>query len=287
MKLSGNIDLHLHSTVSDGTDKPQALPALVREAGLGLFSLTDHDAVKGCGEIRRLLREGDPLFITGIEFSCRDEEGKYHVLGYGFDPEAPAIRRVIETGHGFRLRKLQTRLDFLADRFGIRFPEEELQRLRTLDNPGKPHLGNLMVKYGFARSKEEAIRRYIDQLRGRAEYIRPETAVEGILGGGGIPVLAHPCFGSGAELILGAEMDRRLRRLTEMGLRGLEAWYSGFSDEQRREMLSFAEQFGLYVTAGSDYHGKNKAVALGDTGLEPEGELPEGLQRFLKDVNYA
>lgn len=286
MNDPGTIDLHIHSTVSDGTDPPQAILALAREAGMGLFSLTDHDAVKGCAVIRGLLRAGDPGFLVGVEFSCRDEEGKYHILGYGFDPESPAIRRVVDTGHGFRVRKLQARLDFLKSRFGFSLPEGELRRLWELDNPGKPHLGNLLVKYGYAQTKEEAIRKYIDQLHSRMEYIRPETAVEGIRKAGGIPVLAHPCYGSGEELIRGDEMDRRLRRLMEMGLRGVEAFYSGFSEELRAEMLSFAERYDLYVTAGSDYHGKNKPVAIGDTGLTPEAELPDGLRRFLKDVNY-
>lgn len=286
MNVPDKLDLHLHSTVSDGTDSPQALLALVREAGLGLFSLTDHDDVKGCGQIRPLLTDGDPAFLTGVEFSCRDEEGKYHVLGYGFDPASPAIREVLETGHGFRLRKLQSRLDALRTSFGFRFPEEELQKLRELDNPGKPHLGNLMVKYGFAVTKEEAIRKYIDRLHSSTEYVRPETAVEGILRAGGIPVLAHPAFGSGEELIRGEDIDRRLRKLMGFGLQGLEAFYSGFDEDLRREMLDFAARYGLYVTAGSDYHGKNKSISLGSTGLETCAELPEGLLRFLKDVNY-
>ena len=280
------LDLHLHSTVSDGTDTPQAILALVREAGLGLFSLTDHDAVKGCEQILRLRGPEDPAFLTGVEFSCRDGEGKYHILGYGFDPEAPSIRRVVETGHSLRVQKLQARLEFLKTRFGFRFPEEELRKLRELDNPGKPHIGNLMVKYGFARTKEEAIRSYIDQHRGRTEYVRPEAAIEGILGAGGIPVLAHPCYGSGDELIRGDEMDSRLKKLMNYGLQGLEAFYSGFSDKLRQEMLAFAERYGLYVTAGSDYHGKNKLITIEETGLGPETELPAGMRRFLKDVNY-
>ena len=81
-------------------------------------------------------------------------------------------------------------------------------------------------------------------------------------------------------------MDRRLKKLMGFGLQGMEAFYSGFSDKLRQEMLAFAKQYGLYVTAGSDYHGKNKLIAMGDTGLAPETELPAGLRRFLKDVNY-
>ena len=78
------IDLHMHTAVSDGTDKPDEILLRVREAGIGLFAVTDHDAVKGCEEISRALTAGDPAFLTGVEFSCRDEEGKYHILGYGF-----------------------------------------------------------------------------------------------------------------------------------------------------------------------------------------------------------
>jgi predicted metal-dependent phosphoesterase TrpH len=154
--------------------------------------------------------------------------------------------------------------------------------LLTLDNPGKPHIGNLMVKYGYAETKEDAMNRYINLARIRSEYIRPEEAIQGILDSGGIPVLAHPSYGSGDQLILGEEMDRRLRRLMEFGLRGLEAYYSGFTGRIRRELLSFAEKYDLYVTAGSDYHGSNKLVELGDTGLDDSADWPEGLQKFLK-----
>lgn len=277
------IDLHMHSTVSDGTDAPEALLKHVREAGIGLFSLTDHDAVKGCAAIRAALRPDDPRFVNGVEFSCRDEEGKYHVLGYGYDPESPAIRRVVETGHGFRMKKTAARLRFLGEEFGFAFPEEEVRALLSLDNPGKPHIGNLMVKYGYAESKEQAIAEYIDRAKVRSEYVRPEEAIDGILRAGGIPVLAHPPFGSGNELIVGGDMDRRLRRLTGFGLRGLEGFYSGFTPKLQAEMCAFAERYGLYVTAGSDYHGTNKLVALGHTGMNG-AEMPEGMRRFLEDV---
>ena len=284
-RLSGTIDLHMHSTVSDGTDPPEALPAIVKQAGIGLFALTDHDAVKGCGIIRALRTPEDPAFLTGIEFSCRDEAGRYHILGYGFDPEAESVRRVVDTGHRYRMEKLRARLDFLADRFGFSFSEDDLRALFAQDNPGKPHIGNLMVRYGYAETMKEAIKDYIDQLHSRSEYVRPEEAIEGILGAGGIPVLAHPCYGSGDELILGEEMDARLRRLMDFGLQGLEAFYSGFTTPLRRAMLDFAARYGLYVTAGSDYHGKNKLIVPGDTGLGADVPWPEGLIRFLEAVD--
>ena len=97
-------------------------------------------------------------------------------------------------------------------------------------------------------------------------------------------MLAHPSYGSGDQLILGEEMDERLRKLMDFGLQGLEGFYSGFTARLRGEILSFAERYDLYVTAGSDYHGWNKQVILGDTHFDPAQKMPDGLRRFLEDV---
>ncbi len=278
----GRIDLHMHTSVSDGTDAPEDILSRVKEAGIGLFAVTDHDSVRGCSVVRSLRGEGDPAFIPGVEFSCKDEQGKYHILGYGFDPDAEPIRRVVEQGHRYRMEKLQGRLDFLENTFGIRFSEEDLASLRALDNPGKPHIANLMVRHGYAQTIQDAFRQYLDRIRCRSEYVRPEEAIAGILGGGGIPVLAHPTYGSGDQLIMGDEMDGRVRRLIDFGLQGLEAFYSGFTPRIRGEILAFAGRYDLYVTAGSDYHGGNKIIPLGDTGLDDVDAWPDGLARFLE-----
>lgn len=281
------IDLHMHTTVSDGTDAPEEIIAHVKEAGLSLFSVTDHDAVRGCGVICSMLTKEDPRFITGAEFSCKDEKGKYHILGYGYDPTAPAMRKLVETGHGYRMKKVQARIEFLQEEFGFVFPQEELDKIYAMDNPGKPHIGNMMTRLGYTESKEEAITKYINQLHFASAYVRPEEAIEGILGAEGIPVLAHPSYGSGDQIIVGEEMEQRICRLKEYGLQGLEGFYSGFTGKLIREILSYAGKYGLYVTAGSDYHGSNKMVVLGDTNFTEEYAVPEGMERFLEDVNMA
>ena len=281
------IDLHIHTTVSDGTDTPEAILRLVREKGFSIFSVTDHDDIKASRIIPALLGADDPWFIPGAEFSCKDEEGKYHILGYGYDLESAAIRELVEYSHSLRIKKVRTRLEFLEKEFGFTFPEKEWEDLFALDNPGKPHIGNLMVKYGFAKNKDSAISDFINKLHVRNEYLRPEEAIRGVLAAGGIPVLAHPVYGSGDELILGEEMDARLRKLIGFGLRGVEAFYSGFTSRLRTEMLAFAEKYDLYITAGSDYHGKNKLVVLGDTGLDSAAERPARLFRFLQDVKIC
>ena len=285
MNYPVKIDLHIHTVVSDGTDTPEKLLDRVKEKEIELFAVTDHDSIKGCQAMRRAMRPGDPQFITGAEMSCRDEEGKYHILGYGFDPDSESIRTLVDKGHQIRLKKVRARLDFLRDRFGFYFPKDELRRLMALDNPGKPHIGNLMVRLGYASSKEEAISKYINQLRFKNEYIRPEEAISLILGGGGIPVLAHPFYGSGDQLILGDEMEERLRRLIGFGLQGVEAFYSGFTTKLSADMLAFAEKYDLLVTAGSDYHGENKLVPLGDTGCEDASKGPSGMLRFFDEIS--
>lgn len=278
---SKKIDLHMHTTVSDGSDTPTELISHVKAAGIGLFSVTDHDAVKGCGIVMDSLAEGDPDFITGVEFSTRDEHGKYHILGYDYEPGSKAILDIVEKGHSLRMKKVTGRLEFLKKEFGFEFPEEEIQNLLKLDNPGKPHIGNMMVKYGYCESKDRAIDEYINKLHYKSEYIRPEEAIKGILDAGGIPVLAHPIYGSGDELILGPELEDRIKRLMEFGIKGVEAFYSGFSPKMTADMLALAERYDLYVTAGSDYHGTNKTVILGDTGLDNFTELPAGMKKFL------
>ena len=278
------LDLHMHTTVSDGTDTPEALLAHVKAAGIGLFSLTDHDAIEGCRRILAARTDDDPAFIPGIEFSCRDEEGQYHILGYGYDPDAAAINATVAEGHAFRMRKITGRLDFLKERFGFTFKEEDVDRLLSLPNPGKPHIGNLMVRYGYAKSKEEAITEFINQAEFLDQYVRPEDAIKGILNSGGIPVLAHPPYGSGDQLILDDALESRVKKLMGFGLLGVEAFYSGFTQKLRNEVLSLAKRFDLYVTAGSDYHGSNKLIPLGDTGLQQAGEIPSGLAAFLQAI---
>ena len=281
MDLLTKIDLHMHSTCSDGTDTPEQLLENVRKAGITFFSVTDHDSVEAAGMMADIRSVNDPFFISGVELSCKDEDGQYHILGYAIDPQARPIRNVVHKAHNIRMDKVVMRLRKLKEDFGITFPEEEVELLLAQPNPGKPHIGNLMVRYGYTESKEQAFREYLNDMRIPSGYVRPEEAIKAILDSGGVPVLAHPFYGSGDQLILGAEMEERLRKLVRFGLEGTEAYYSGFTEKLTRQMLALADAFGLYVTAGSDYHGTNKMVKLGETGLEETTERPENLRRFI------
>ena len=283
------VDLHLHTLISDGTDSLEEIIENVRKAELDLFSVTDHDSIKAGIMIPPMLETIEPeqrtAFVRGIEFSCEDELGKYHILGYGYDPAVPGIAEVVEDGHRMRMRKTKARLQFLQNEFQFQFTEEEIHELLSKDNPGKPHIANLMIKHGYAEDIKDAINHYINKKEFQNEHVRPEDAIRGILKSGGIPVLAHPTYGDGDDLILGEEMEKRLQHLISFGLEGVEAYYSGFSPKIQSECLAFADQFDLYVTAGSDYHGGNKMIEIGWTNLEDMAEAPPGLLRFLPDVD--
>ena len=283
------IDLHTHTTYSDGTDTLSEIIGHVHEAGVDLFSVTDHDSIRAGIEMPDLLaerpQEERPSFIRGVEFSCKDEQGKYHILGYGYDPDVPGIAEVVAKGHDLRMTKTHARLEFLKEKYGFTFPEEEIRKLLSQENPGKPHIANMMVRHGYAESIAQAITEYIDKRKFQNVHVRPEEAIEGILKSGGIPVLAHPSYGDGDDLILGEEMEQRLHHLMEFGIAGLEAYYSGFSPKIQNEILGLAGKYGLYVTAGSDYHGHNKLVDLGWTNLDDLAEAPDGLLIFLEAVD--
>lgn len=276
------IDLHMHTTASDGTDTPQEIVENVKAAGIKVFSVTDHDSVKAAGILEGLLSADDPKFITGVELSSRDRQGKYHILGYGYNPNGSAVQELVSRMHALRMDKVAARLDFLNSQFGFSFSQSDINALLALDNPGKPHIANLMIKYGYAKTMDGAIKEYIDRARIKSTYIKPQEVISAIIASGGIPVLAHPFYGSGDELILGADMENRLLRLMEMGIKGIEAFYSGFSEKLQSEALKLAEKYNLYITAGSDYHGHNKLVKLGENGLCEEKAYPEGLRRFLE-----
>lgn len=303
MKLS-RIDLHMHSTVSDGTDTPLMLLERAISSGLLLFSLTDHDAISGNREILSGLKalghdssapHSLPCFITGVEFSCRDEFGKYHILGYGFDPDHPAINEVVEAGHNHRITLMKERIDFLRNEFSVEITDEEEKELFSLSNPGKPHLARLLFSKGYCRTKDEAFDNFLNKIPEKNRYLRPEDAIEGIMNAGGRAILAHPFYGASAEWICGQKLEDRVKRLKDLGLSGLECFHSDLTYENTKEVLSLAEKYDLLITAGSDYHGDNKDITLGTISKEETpytdafskgdmNELPERIVRFLESI---
>lgn len=260
--MVGTIDLHMHSTASDGTDTPEQLLQKVRAAGLRIFSLTDHDAIDGCARLDPLV-PADMTFFRGVEFSCFTPAGKCHILGYQYQPDAPSMDRALEAGRALRLAKLTRRLDYLRTERGIVFSPAELDWLHSLSSPGKPHLAQLIVQQGKAADRTEAIHRYLDGIPGGDARIEAKLAIEAILGAGGVPVWAHPLGGEGETHLTPAAFAAQFAVLRDLGIQGIECCYSRYTAEEVAFLLDQAKAHGLLVSGGSDYHGTAKTIPLG------------------------
>ena len=293
------VDLHLHTEFSDGTDSPKELLEKIRACGIDFFSITDHDAIAGCealagnrsghaGNEENGTHSGysaEARLICGVEFSCEDDLGKYHILGYGYRLDGTGIRSLVAKAHRLRLQKMNGRVEFLRDEFGFVFPKEEIDELFAWTNPGKPHLANLMVSHGYAPDRDIAIQNYINRFDDTVYgVIGPGEAIDAILEDDGIPVLAHAPFGDGAQNLGEEELRRRLTLFSSRGLKGVEGYYSGYDLFRQKQMLALAKEYGLLVTAGSDYHGNNKTVAIGQTGLDNPSDTDPLLYEFLSQV---
>ncbi|MCM1217167.1 MAG: PHP domain-containing protein [Roseburia sp.] len=269
------VDLHMHSATSDGTDTPIQLAEQMRAKGIHTFALTDHDTIRGVAQILHQI-PGDLTFIPGIEFSCWMPSGKCHILGYSYNAAHPVFQAALEEGAARRHAKLDKRLAFLQER-GIQFPHEELERLHRIPGVGKPHLGNLMVEYGYARTKEDAINNVLNLCHTGSSRIPAKTAVQAIVAAGGIPVWAHPLGGEGEPEVGRKQFETMLDELIEYGLAGMECFYSKYPLKRCEELAEIAQAHNLLVSGGSDYHGANKNIALGTLNAEDIEMHPERL----------
>ena len=277
--MTNRIDLHIHTTASDGSDTPAELAAKVAAAGLTVFSVTDHDTIEGALAMEGLV-PGGIRFIRGVEFSCTSPGGNCHILGYGYDPDHPAFRAALEEGRQLRQEKLERRLTHLWERFGVRLPEADVAWLKSLQSPGKPHIGRILLDRGHAPDLDTAIRTYLKGVPGR-DRIEAETAIRAIHAAGGIAVWAHPLGGEGEKRLTEENFHRLLAILRSYGLRGMECWYSRYTMAQVRFLLQQAALHSLTVTGGSDYHGANKKnIHLGKLNCENgdvQLQIPENM----------
>lgn len=269
------IDLHMHTAASDGSQTPAELLCQLRSLGIHTFSVTDHDTVDGALEMEGLVPPG-MRYLMGIEFSCISPKGKCHILGYGYDPDAPALRAALAQGRQLRLQKLQVRLELLETLFGIRLTEEELQWLSIQKSPGKPHIAQLLCRRGLSDSVDGAIKTYLNPCKTAPLLLDAATAVRAILRSGGVPVWAHPLGGEGERHLTEAAFRDQLQYLMASGIRGLECHYARYTPREASWLEAQAEAHGLLISGGSDYHGTNKAnlhpgkLASDDSDVPPE-----------------
>ena len=253
------IDLHLHSTASDGLLAPAALVRRAAKEGLGVLSLTDHDTTAGLEEAAWAAKDEGIRLIPGIELTCRVRAGALgtvHVLGYGVDPQAPALADVGRRNRAGKRAQVRTIVDDLRTQERVDIPWEEITAGRDEDAYlGRHHVAAALVRRGLARSRRKAFRRYLRSERvAEAEIVAADEAVAAIHAAGGISVLAHPT---------GLDLAKHLKPLLGLGLRGLECYRMRQAPAHRERLLRLAEQHGLLVGGGSDWHGHHPEPPLG------------------------
>lgn len=256
-------DLHLHSRYSDGSDTVEELFQNLIKNNIRIFALTDHDSVRGVAELQKYA-EGKAKAITGVEFSCLDHGDPCHILAYGFDLNNEKLRSLLKKGDDLRLLNFQNRRDHLQKAHGIIFTEEELTWIYSLPKIGKPHIAKILIQRGLATDTSDVIRRFLDGCKDGDVRLPASEVIPVILEAGGIPVWAHPLGGEGEKHLSEAEFDALLPRLIAYGIKGMECYYSRYTKAEIDFLLQKAKEKHLSVSGGSDYHGKNKTVILGE-----------------------
>ncbi len=256
------IDLHIHSTASDGTLTPTEILTLAQQLGLKAIAITDHDTVEGSKEALSLKIIPDQNFLTGVEistsfpapFSCN---GSLHLLGYGIDVDNLPLNKALLKLKQARKNRNPGIIKCLKS-LGMDISLNELSDKFQDTQVGRPHIARLMIEKGFVKSIDEAFDNFLGT--GKPAYVDKyriscEEAATTIIDAGGIPVLAHPGL---IKFKSDETLEDLIVILKKMGLKGIEAYYPEHSSEYASMCKNFANRFDLLVTGGTDFHGSIK-----------------------------
>ncbi len=254
------VDLHLHTTHSDGSDSPERVVERALECGLEAIAITDHDETSAIALATAAAQDSSLIVLPGTEISAQLDHQEFHIVALGIDPSAAALSDPLD--------RMRIERDSRAERI--------IEKLRALDMPiemdslkrragagtiGRIHIGQEIKRLGFARTVQDAFDKYIKA--GRPAYVRKENleasdAVEAIHASGGLAFVAHPGLGN---------QQKRLDTLCTLPFDGIEAYHSRHSEKQTAAFLEYAQNRGLLVTGGSDCHGtiKGHAPLMGKT----------------------
>ncbi|MFK4143959.1 PHP domain-containing protein [Streptomyces sp. NPDC004065] len=267
------IDLHTHSTASDGTDSPAELVRHAAAAGLDVVALTDHDTTRGHAEAVAALPEGLTL-VTGAELSCRIDGVSMHMLAYLFDPEEPALLAERELVRDDRVPRAKSMIAKLNE-LGVPVTWEQVARIAGDGSVGRPHIASALVELGVVPTVDDAFTPQWLADRGRAWVPKHETdpfeAIRLVKGAGGVCVFAHPAAVKRGRTV----PESAIADMAAAGLDGIEADHMDHDPDTRARLRGLAGELGLLVTGSSDYHGSRKTVALGAFTTDPEvyGEI--------------
>lgn len=263
------IDLHTHTTFSDGTDTPTQLINKALAAGITTIALTDHDSISGWQEATSALRPGICL-VPGAEVSCQTLDGiSVHILGLLFDPSNNALIDTLEKTRENRYGRME-KIIAKINEAGINISMSEvLEQLSDGATLGRPHLADALVKKGVVASREEA---FTQMLHNHSKYYvshfspTPETVIKLIKEAGGVSVIAHPMASHRGRTI---SLDT-FGSLIQAGLDGIEVNHRDHSPQEKTQLIALARDSKLVMTGASDYHGNGKLNLLGEYTTEPD-----------------
>ncbi|MFD7033792.1 PHP domain-containing protein [Streptomyces sp. NPDC059917] len=267
------IDLHAHSTASDGTDTPAELVRNAAAAGLDVVALTDHDTVGGYAEAIAAVPQGLTL-VTGAELSCRLDGIGLHMLAYLFDPTEPELSRERELVRDDRVPRARAMVGALQE-LGVPITWEQVARIAGDGSVGRPHIATAMVEAGVVASVSDAFTPQWLADGGRA-YARkheldPFEAIRLVKAAGGVTVFAHPLALKRGQCV----PEAAIVELAAAGLDGVEVDHMDHDPATRARLRGLAGELGLLTTGSSDYHGSRKTCRLGEFTTDPEiyGEI--------------
>lgn len=285
------IDLHAHTTASDGSLSPTELVQKAREIGLAALAVTDHDTLGGLAEAEAAAQRAGLELIPGVELSVEDDGGRFHLLGYGFDPENAALGRTLADIRKSRAARNAQMAEKMAA-LGLPVTMDDVRAEAGEDSEviARPHFARALMKKGVVSSVKEAFDRYLSTdkpLYLPKEVLTPRDAIALLHGAGGVAVMAHPGL---VPLNSSALAERVAGLAQEADLDGIEAYYSHHSQADTQRFLELAEQHHLLTTGGSDFHGTAKPhVPLGIVFNERPAppELLLALKEALRTREFA
>lgn len=259
------LDLHLHTNMSDGTDAPLELLEKVQAAGCNVFSVTDHDDFRANAVILSALKinRNAVKFITGTEISSVFDGMNVHLLCYGFDPETEIISRMIEKGREIRRERILALFDHLRVKHNIHIPDEDRSNILGRTIPGKVHIADAAMKLGVKMTRQEFFDKCLNDMESREFKLDAEQVIDMVRSAGGVVSFAHPIEVQKEYDIDIPETASFAKKLKDIGLAAIEVYHSSHGAREVAAYDEIANDYGLLVSGGSDYHGGYKDVQIG------------------------
>lgn len=248
------IDLHSHSTASDGQYSPSELVFKAAEANVSVLALTDHDTVSGHAEAEAASKKAGIIFVPGTELEIQWPTGEFHLLGLGLKTPSMQLLDIITYLQSERKARNSKILNKMQND-GVSVTLEQLEELYPVKTIGRPHIADYLVSKKIVKNRQMAFDKYL--ARGRPWYVPRagadlKEAVNAIVSSGGIPVIAHPL----SLYVSWGKIEGVLQEVFQTGVQGLEAWHPGARVAEAQRLEELAKKIGFFVTAGSDFHGE-------------------------------